>query len=141
LTLWKKKIDETFSVNLALKARVKAVSHRGNLDLYSASNVNDGNKETYWATDDAIRKGSVRFTFREKQKIQYIVIQEYIPLGQRVKSFDIEVRQSGRWQQISKGTTIGFKRIIRVAPVETGDLRINITDSKACPVISNIELY
>ncbi len=69
------------------------------------------------------------------------MLQEYIQLGQRVKSFSVEAWKEDRWQSIAKGTTIGYKRILKIDPVETDKLRITILDSKACPVISNVEIY
>jgi alpha-L-fucosidase len=58
-----------------------------------------------------------------------------------VKSFTIEVLQNGQWEQVANATTIGYKRIIRINPVETEKVKINITGAKACPVMSNIEVY
>jgi alpha-L-fucosidase len=42
---------------------------------------------------------------------------------------------------VAAGTTIGYKRILKLTPVKAGKVRINITASKACPVISNVALY
>jgi alpha-L-fucosidase len=67
--------------------------------------------------------------------------QEYIRLGQRVKAFTIEALVDGSWKEIAKATTIGYKRILRFPTVTATQLRFNITDSKACPVISNIGVY
>jgi alpha-L-fucosidase len=69
------------------------------------------------------------------------VLQEYIQLGQRVKSFTVEAWKDNSWQKIAEGTTIGHKRILKIDLVETSKIRINITDAKACPVISNVALY
>ncbi len=68
-------------------------------------------------------------------------MQEYINLGQRVKSFYIEVLNDGNWIKVGDGTTIGYKRIVPIEPVETDKVKINITDSRACPIISNVEIY
>jgi len=67
--------------------------------------------------------------------------QEYIRLGQRVKSFTVDAFVDDNWKQIAQATTIGYKRILRFPTVEATKLRFNITDSKACPVISNIGVY
>jgi alpha-L-fucosidase len=67
--------------------------------------------------------------------------QEYIRLGQRVKAFTIEAEVDGNWQELAKATTIGYKRILRFPTVTATKLRFNITDSKACPVISNMGIY
>ncbi|MCK5776621.1 MAG: discoidin domain-containing protein, partial [Bacteroidales bacterium] len=68
-------------------------------------------------------------------------LQEYIKLGQRIKAFNIEAEIDGEWKQIDSQTTIGYKRILRFETITTSNFRINFTDAKACPVISNIELY
>ncbi len=69
------------------------------------------------------------------------LVQEYIRLGQRVKSFTIEAFIDGGWKQLVQGTTIGYKRILRFSAVEATKVRFNITGSKGCPVISNIGIY
>jgi alpha-L-fucosidase len=69
------------------------------------------------------------------------VLQEYIRLGQRVKSFTVEVWKDNNWTKVADGTTIGYKRILKIDPVITDKVRINITASKACPLISNVAIY
>ena len=98
--------------------------------LYAPANINDGNKETYWATDDATTKGSITIDLPKKSTVQYIVLQEYIQLGQRVKSFNVQIWKDNAWQQVAAATTIGHKRILKIDPVETKKVRVNITDCK-----------
>jgi alpha-L-fucosidase len=69
------------------------------------------------------------------------LLQEYIKLGQRVKSFNVEVFSDDRWTKVAEGTTIGYKRILKLGPTTASKVRINITAAKACPLISNIEVY
>ena len=69
------------------------------------------------------------------------LIQEYIRLGQRVKKFSIEAWINDVWEVIDTQTTIGYKRILRFDNVKTNKLQLNILDSKACPAITNIEVY
>jgi alpha-L-fucosidase len=138
---WKALIDKTFSRNLALGAKAKADAFRGKSKLYAASNVTDGNRETYWTTDDDVTKGCLEIDFETAQTIGYVVIKEFLNLGQRVKSFDVEVWKNESWEKVAEGTTVGHKRIIPVEPVETSKIRLNIKDSKACPVISEIEVF
>ncbi len=69
------------------------------------------------------------------------MLQEYIKLGQRVKAFTIEAWVDDAWQEVAYGTTIGYKRILKIDPVTTEKVRISIMDSKACPVISNVEIF
>jgi alpha-L-fucosidase len=138
---WKKLIDERFKTNLALNKAATASSVRGESPLYEANLVTDGKKETYWATNDQENTGTLEIDLGEKKLVSYVLVQEYIKLGQRVKSFSVEIEKDGNWQNVATGTTIGYKRILRINPVEAQKVRIAITDSKACPVISNVEVY
>ncbi len=138
---WKKLIDERFKTNLALNRPVKASSVRGNSPDYSGGMVTDGNKETYWATNDREHSGSLEIDLGEPKLLSFVVLQEYIKLGQRVKNFKVEIGNGSNWQEVAKGTTIGHKRILRLTPLKAQKVRLVIGDSKACPVISNVEIY
>ncbi|WP_093918387.1 discoidin domain-containing protein [Sunxiuqinia elliptica] len=126
---------------MAPKSKVSSSATRGNEPAYGAQNLIDNQAETYWTTNDDQVSGEVEIEFPEEQTINYVLLQEYITLGQRIKSFNIEARIDDQWQTIGKGTTIGYKRIVPVESVVTNKLKITIQDSKACPVISNLEIY
>ena len=136
-----KMIKQTFAVNLAEKTKAEATNVRGNASKFSASKAVDGDTETYWATDDDVNEASLTITFNKPTKFNRFLAQEYIRLGQRAKAFTIEALVDGNWKEIAKATTIGYKRILRFPSVETTQLRLNIIDSKSCPVISNIGVY
>ncbi|RUT69297.1 alpha-L-fucosidase [Flavobacterium cupreum] len=134
-------IKADFKTELLSKSKVTAANVRGNKAEFAAKNVIDGNKDTFWATDDTIKSASIEFTFDQPTAIDRILLQEYIKLGQRVKAFTVEAKVDGQWKTIANETTIGYKRILRLERVVASVLRINITDSKASVVISNIEGY
>jgi alpha-L-fucosidase len=138
---FRKLLDETFGHNLAAKAKVTADNVRGNAGQFAAKNLTDGNPDTYWATDDGKTSGSFVISLKEPRLIKYVVLQEYIQLGQRVKAFNVEAWIDGGWKKVADGTTIGYKRILRIEPVTTSKVRVNITDAKACLVLANAELY
>ena len=138
---WKKMLDEAFGNNLAAGAEATADTHRGKSKRYVAANITDGDKETYWATDDNVTTGSLEIELGKPQKVNYVVIQEYIRLGQRVKAFDIAIKHGDKWEKVIAGTTVGYKRILPLNGFETSALRIRITDAKACPLISSVEVY
>ena len=120
---------------------VMASSFRGNSGKFSAANLVDGNAQTYWATDDNVKNGWVEVNFKVPKPVKYVLLQEYIKLGQRIKSFSIEAWDGKGWRKVSEGTTIGYKRIMKLNDVRTSKIRIHIGDSKACPVLSNVEAY
>ncbi len=134
-------LDSEFKTNLALNKKVTASSFRGDDKQFAATNLTDENKDTYWATNDDETTASFEIDLEQNQTVKYIVIQEYIQLGQRIKSFVIEVHKNDAWQTVAEATTIGYKRIIKIEPVDTDKVRIKITGAKACPVISNVEVY
>ena len=134
-------VSKIFDVNLVEGTEASATNVRGNSSEYEANNVVDGNTDTYWATDDEVKTASLTVTFNEPTEFNRFMAQEYIALGQRVKSFTIEGFVDGEWKELSSGTTIGYKRILRFETVETTKLRLNILDSKSSPIISNIGAY
>ena len=141
LTGWKKLLDKAFKHNLAFGKKATADNVRGKARKYAAANITDGDTETYWATDDEVTTASVTLDLGEKNEIKYIFVQEYIKSGQRVRTFDVEVEKDGEWEKVASSTTIGYKKILRLSPVLTSKVRIKITGSRACPCISNIEVY
>ena len=134
-------LKKEFAVNLAKNAKATSSSFRGNTKAFSAGNITDGNKNSYWATNDDITSGSFEINLAKTAAIKYILLQEYIKLGQRVKSFTVEVWKDNAWQKVADGTTIGYKRILKIDPVNTQKIKVNIKGAKACPVISNMEIY
>ena len=86
---WRKLLDEAFSENLALNAKATSDAYRGKSKQYAAQNVTDANPESYWATDDGITNGSIELDLGAEKLVSYVLVQEYIQLGQRVKSFSV----------------------------------------------------
>ena len=134
-------IKADFANNLAANKKVTSTNNRGNSKNYKAENVTDKNPETYWATDDSVLSASLIIDFEVPTEMNRFLVQEDIRLGQRVKKFTLDAYVKNDWQLIAEETTIGRKRILRFPNVIASKLRLNIVDSKACPVISNIEVY
>lgn len=136
---WRALLDSMFRNNYAQSATITASHQRG--EEYAAVNLTDNNAETYWSTADDVKQATLELSWTDEKKISYVFIQEYIKLGQRVKTFDVEVWQNNAWKKVAEATTIGYKRIVEIDPAITKKLRIIIRAAKACPVISNVEIY
>lgn len=130
-----------FAVDLAKGQKITATNVRGNSGRFSAKKLNDGKKDTYWTTDDGVTQATLTLEFNQPTTINRLLLQEYIPLGQRVKKFRVECVNDGNWKTLAEKTTIGYKRILRLPDVTTRRLRIIIEDSKAAPVISNLQVF
>ena len=128
--------------NLLLHARIKASNVRGK--DYSVKNLTDGRYDTYWATDDGVVKADLNISFKHPERINRIKLQEYIPLGQRVKSFLVEYKSGKIWLPVKmkeETTTIGYKRLLRFNTIKTSALRIKFLDSRACLCINELGAY
>ncbi|MGA9292043.1 MAG: alpha-L-fucosidase [Ignavibacteriaceae bacterium] len=134
-------VKEAFAVDLAEKKKVTASNVRVNSEDFDADKAVDNDKNTYWATDDSVTKASLTIYLGKPTTFNRFLAQEYIHLGQRVKAFTIEALVDGSWKEIAEATTIGYKRILRFPSVTATMVRFNITDSKSCPVISDIGIY
>jgi alpha-L-fucosidase len=134
-------VKAAFAVNLTRGAKVEASNVRGNAKEFDATHVTDNDKNTYWATDDEITTPSLTFTFDRPTTLNRFAVEEYIRLGQRVKAFTVEALVEGNWKELAQGTTIGYRRILRFPSVTTTRVRFRVTDSKSCPLLSNIGLY
>ena len=117
---------------------------------YDISNVADGDKDSYWAAPDGANQAEITIEWDTPQTLYYVMLMEYIKLGQRVKGFKIETSLDGsKWTKYSgTTTTIGYKRIIPLGGktttytgVQAKYLRISITDSKSCPTLHTVAVY
>ena len=139
---WHQTILNDLKVNLLKGINVKASNTRGR--EYSASKVTDGNWDTYWATEDGVTDATLTFTLNETMDVNRILIQEYIPLGQRVRSFAIEAEFNGQWkpvEAVDSTTTVGYKRIVRFHTVKADKIRIHFTNARGPLCINNVEAF
>ncbi len=109
---------------------------------YCPAHLIGDNYDTYWATDDTVTTAWVELQFYEPQTFNRVMLQEYIPLGQRVEKFHIEIEdENGNWRTIAEETTIGYKRIVLTETVTTKKVRVVIDQSRACIVLNRIGLF
>jgi alpha-L-fucosidase len=133
------KIKEDFQSNLATHAKITASADRGK--GYEAKNVLDQDYETYWTLPDGAPQSELTLDFGKEISFNRLLLQEYTPLGQRVKAFSLEREMDENWEKIAEATTIGYKRILRFADVKAQKIRIKFLDRKDIPLISTIGIY
>lgn len=138
-----KQVAAELSNNLLKKASIKASNVRDK-KLYGTQNLIDGNYDTYWATEDGVTTAEIEITLKGMQKVNRLMLQEYIPLGQRVKKFCVDYLNNGQWMPIQikeATTTIGYKRLLRFQPVTTKKLRIRFQESRGPLCINGLGAY
>lgn len=140
---WKETLDRHFANDLAKKAKVTADKYRGR--GYEAKNVIDGDWDSYWTLADQDTTGVLELTFAQPTELNTLMLQEYIPLGQRVFGFSVEYKQQdGTFAPINttdKMTTIGYKRLIRFENTTTDQIRISFDKGRGIPCINTISAY
>ena len=140
---WHKSIQSELRTNLLENISVKASNER-NGSKYAVSNSNDSDWDSYWATNDTVINATLTYDFEKPTTLNRVMIQEYIPLGQRVKKFSVEIEKNGEWISIKTTdamSTIGYKRILRFQTETADKLRINFIDAKGALCINNVEAF
>ena len=134
-------IRRDFEKDLTENSFSQATNVRGKSVRFNSKKALDDDYNTYWSTDDNYTTASLVIDFGKPTTFNRFLVQEYIPLGQRVQRFSIEAYKEDRWVPITGQTTIGFKRILRFDDVTSTKVKFNVLASKVCPAISNIEIY
>ena len=136
-------IEHELGNNLVAGMKPQVSNERGG--KYVAKALTDSSWDTYWATKDGVTTADITFTFKKPQLMNRIMLQEYIPLGQRVKKFTVEyLNANGAWQTVDQPeetTTIGYKRLLRFNTVESKGIRVRILESRGPVCMNNIGVY
>ncbi len=134
-------LDETFDVSLARHKAVEADNVRGGHAMFSPSNIVDDDLDSYWAAEDGLREATLEIDLGEPTYFDRVMLQEPIRFGQRISAFTVAVRTGGEWAPVASGTTIGYKRLLRIDGVEADRVRIQIERANNVPALSNFGLF
>jgi alpha-L-fucosidase len=138
---WRRILDATFAADLARGAKAAAANTRGNDPQFAPGNVADGNRDTYWATDDDATASELVLDLGKPVTFNVVRVREYLPLGQRVDSFAVDFWDNDKWTELAAATSIGNQRLLQTRTVTTPKVRLRITKAAACPAISELGLF
>lgn len=116
------------------KALMKFAEYRER--VFSNNYVEKGNKA--WETKAG---GSKTYSIKNASLVNTILLQEDISRGQRVESFVCEGYIDSKWVELAKGTTIGYKRLLKISDCYPEKIRIYITSSRGNANISNVGAF
>jgi alpha-L-fucosidase len=135
-----KLVAGSFQNNLLSTAQIKASDTRGK--DYPLRHLTDNNWNTYWASKEEAHTPVIEASWKTAQTFDLIRLREYIPLGQRIESFEVEAMIDGSWKKIAAATSIGACRIIALdAPITATGLRIRVTASPVAVTFSEMGVY
>jgi alpha-L-fucosidase len=96
--------------------------------------------ETEWVSRTAIAATGT-MTFAREQEVGIIDLREDIWQGQRVARYTVEGQVGGAWRELSRGTTIGYRKLDRIAPARVRAVRVNVEDAVEPPLSLRVGLY
>lgn len=121
-------ISATFKTNLLAGAKT-----------YEAQGAVDQSEKTNWSPKSL--PAAAELTLAKPAEFNVFMIQEDITKGQRVEEFVVEAFANGAWKEIARGTTIGYKRLLRLPNTTATKVRVRILQSRDIPNISRIGLF
>lgn len=84
---------------------------------------------------------SREYALKEAAPVNVVLLQEDIAKGQRVEEFEVEALVDGEWKSVGKGTTIGYKRLLRFPEVNASSLRLTLRSTRLKANICNVAAY
>jgi alpha-L-fucosidase len=136
------RLQSVFRENLASQAKLRASNVRGNRNRYGPQRLLDGNRDSYWATDDRVCTPELIVDFGRPVRFDVIRLREAIQLGQRIGAFALDIWGHDAWTEISQGTSVGSCRLIPLKKaIEATRLRLRITESPVCIALSEFAVF
>lgn len=132
---WTRLREQTFKTNLAKGADIK--SSNG----IKARAMLDGNNRTFWTTSGSDTTATIEFDLQGTKTFDVFLLQEEISIGQSVEKFELDYWDGNNWKKSTEGTTVGYKRLLRVNPVTTDKVRLKIESSRLNPTLAEFGLY
>ncbi|MGN6617792.1 MAG: alpha-L-fucosidase [Ilyomonas sp.] len=133
---FKKLRDESFSKNL-LAHTSATVSEDGKKQ--TTNKTTDGNRNSYAVIK--VNTGSLNVPLSKTEKINCIILEEPITMGQRIKSATISLMKDNKSVKDIQLTTVGKKRILTFPTTEVDNITVTINDAKATPLLSEVSAY
>ncbi|QOY84964.1 alpha-L-fucosidase [Paludibaculum fermentans] len=132
----------TFATNLAAKAKVTASNVRGKSKTFGPERLLDGDRYSFWSTDDAVTTAEVVLDLGRETAFNVIRIRENLKLGQRVEGIAVDQWKDGNWVTVGEAGSVGSCRLFRTAEkVTTAKVRLRVTKSPVCPALSEFGLF
>jgi hypothetical protein len=84
-------------------------------------------------------KRQFTLSFSTPQKLNYVIVQEDLSQGERIRSWKLEGLAGGALRQLAKGQSVGNKRIVLFASGMFEQLHFTVDKDVEMPVIKSIQ--
>lgn len=105
-------------------------------EIFGDNRVKKGSK--YW---NATPGSEAVYSLKPKSEINVVMLQEDIAKGQRVEAFTVEGLTDDGWKELAKGTTIGYKRLLRFPAVKASKLRVKMNECRLTAHVNQVAAY
>ncbi|MBM3436939.1 MAG: alpha-L-fucosidase, partial [Bacteroidetes bacterium] len=134
----RKILDSTFVTNLAGNSIVRGYPENTTSDPW---NVLDNDNKSFWTTGKGVTQGILEFELSTDEPFDCVMLQENFLNGQRVEDFVLEKWSGDYWSEITSGSTIGYKRLMKFELTKAEKVRLKIRAARGNPQISSFGLY
>ncbi|WP_010519007.1 alpha-L-fucosidase [Croceivirga radicis] len=130
-------LDRTFDTNLFSNPSITSNNQH---KKHKVTTLLDGDNESFWTPKKDL-PATVVLSTKNRQRFNTLLLQENIINGQRIENFVVEIKNGSKWDTLTTGTTVGYKRLFRFDEVFTDQVRLTITGSRGIPELSEIGVY
>ncbi len=116
------RLRATFADNLATKAKTSMTSERALVD-----GIDKRGRATGYSTRGV---DIFEWDLRGQKRFNVAMMKENLREGQRIEAFAVDVRDGTDWREIAKGTTIGWKKLLRFPAVTADKVRVRVLRSR-----------
>ena len=112
---------------------------RERLDARFANEVSAGSTRRF--TPENTQRALAELTFTRPARVHTLDLAEEISEGQRVARHAVFGLVGGQWMELHRGTTIGYRRLVSIAPREVAAIRVQIEDAVEPPIPIRIKAF
>lgn len=112
---------------------------RARLDALFARDLAAGSSAAVRMRD--ARTMEIEYTLPARATVGVIDLREDITQGQRVAQYRLDAIDGGTARELSRGTTIGYRRLARISPVQVQRLRLTLTDWTELPGVVTLGCF
>jgi len=133
--------DSELGRDVAMFRPVDANNVRDPAMQYGAEKALDGNPDTYWAVGDSVSRATFEVDMEGPLEVGAAEICEAAGFEGRVLEYKIEGQIDSDWKLLSRGSTIGKRKVDRFPKETVWKVRLTILKLTKFPAISKFSLY
>lgn len=99
------------------------------------------NPAEYWHSGMHPKNATLVLDLGDDYDIDKIVLGEHIQSGQQIEQFTLSAEINGKWKRLAKGSTIGYRRILRFPETRIQRFQLTITQTREFATISHFAAY